>query len=81
MSIKRKYKGVEIHAKAPLGASGYVPEVTLVRPGTSEVSQRKFHPPVRRGFEIEDAALACAVQYGFDLIDGDVEGFDLWTTM
>jgi hypothetical protein len=75
MNLKREYKGIEIHAQAPLGASGYVPEVTLVRLGAA-VSERKFYPPVRNGFEIEGEALACAMQYGFDLIDGDVEGFN-----
>ena len=76
MHLKREYKGFEIHAQAPLGASGYVPEVTLVRPGAEAVGERKFYPSVPGGFERQGEALGFAVQYGFDLIDGDVEGFD-----
>ena len=81
MNLKREYKGFEIHPRAPLGASGYIPEVTLVRLGSRVVSERKFYPPVPSGFEKEGEALGFAVQYGFDLIDGDVDGFCPRTTM
>ena len=76
MSVDREYKGFEIHAQAPEGVAGYVPEVTLVRHKGDQVRERKFFPPVQAGFATEDEALACAMQYAFDLIDGDVQGFD-----
>ena len=74
--VDREYRGFEIHAQAPEGAAGYVPEVTLVRYNGDQVRERKFFPPVKAAFATEDEALACAMQYAFDLIDGDVEGVD-----
>jgi hypothetical protein len=76
-TLKRDYKGFEISARAPCGAAGYVPEVVLVRySGGESVRERKFLPRVRAGFESEEAALDCAMQHGFELVDGDIEGFD-----
>ena len=72
----REYKGFEIHAQAPEGAAGYVPEVILVRHKGDQVRERKCFPPVQAAFPTADEALGCAMQYAFDLIDGDVEGFD-----
>ena len=80
-SVDREYKGFEIHAQAPEGAGGYVPEVTLVRHKGDQIRERKFFPPVHAPFATEEEALGCAMQYAFDLIDGDVEGFDPDTTL
>ena len=75
-TLKRDYKGIEIHARAPRGDSGYVPEVVLVKHGGESVRERKFLPPVRAGFESEESALDCAMRYGVELVDGDIEAFD-----
>ena len=75
MGVEREYKGFEIHAHAPEGGGGYVPEVSLVRHKGDQIRERKFFPPVHAPFATEDEALGCAMQYAFDLIDGDVEGF------
>ena len=77
----REYKGFEIYAQAPEGAAGYVPEVTLVRHHGDQVRERKFFPPVHAAFATEDEALGSAMQYAFDLIDGDIEGFDPHTML
>jgi hypothetical protein len=77
----REYKGFEIHAQAPEGAAGYVPEVTLVRHNGDQVRERKFFPPVQAAFATEDEALGCAMEYAFALIDGDVEGIDPHTML
>ena len=60
-SVDREYKGFEIHARAPEGAAGYVPEVTLVRHTGDQVRERKFFPPVQAAFATEDKALGCAM--------------------
>jgi len=75
-TLKRDYKGFEIHARAPRGPAGYVPEVVLVKHDGKSLRERKFLLPVRTGFESQETALTCAMQYGFELVDGDIEEFD-----
>lgn len=73
---QRKYRGFEINAHAEPVEGAFVPSVTLARENAADGKARKFLPPVKAGFATEDEALRCAMEYGMDLIEGRVEGFD-----
>ena len=76
MSESRDYRGFRITAQADAGESGFVPSVILAREKSADGSGRKFYPPVEAAFPREDEALRCAMEYGHDLVEGRVEGFD-----
>lgn len=76
MKNARNYRGFTITAIVEQGAGGFIPYVTLAREGGKTETARRFDVPAARPFETEDDATRRAIDYGMDLAEGAVKGFD-----